>query len=128
MSPAEYLELIIMSRDSIAAGAMNAIAIFTAYVVAMYIAAKQLSVLQHLILSIAYTIFYFAPVRTVVVTISQVFALGAGFFEDHPDEAIRFVETGTPSEGTFIFPLLFMFIAAWLGSLVFAYTLRKEKV
>ena len=126
MTPADYLELINMYSNSAALNSMNAIAVLTAYITAIYLAGKNLSKFQLGFVSILYTAFYFSPSQGVIRGVGQVFRLIRGFIEDFPDEAARLIDLGGPSQGAVTVPLILFFTAGWIGSILFMIDVRRK--
>ena len=126
MSVAEYLEMIRMTGDSIGYHAMNAVAILFAYITAAYLAGSKMSRLQLGLATSLYTVFYFFPSFSAINNISNLFRLTNNFATDYPEEALRFLESGGPSEDFFLNPLTIAFSLAWVAGILFMIDTRRR--
>jgi len=127
MTPAEYTELIIMLRDSTGLHATNAIGLFTAYIVAMYLAGSKLSRFQLTLVTNRDTIFFVAPARTAIESLSHSYLVANRLLTEYPDQEYIVGSSNMITEQAASFPLIAGFTAAWVGSIVFVWDIRRKK-
>ncbi|MEM1435547.1 MAG: hypothetical protein AAGG11_15925 [Pseudomonadota bacterium] len=94
MTPSEYIELTIMAGDSVGQHAANAVAIFSAYAIAMYLACSTLTRFQLSLLSVLYSIFFFAPANAAIDSLKQIEILGNSFAREHPAAVAKRARSG----------------------------------
>jgi hypothetical protein len=128
MSPAEYLELRQLGIDGAAAHAMNAVSILVAYLLAMYFSAKNLSNFQIVAVTAIYTIFLIFPVQSSSESLLYVITLLTEFMSDYPEVAAAYAALGTAARlGTVHNAMMTVFFLAWVLSILFMLSLRKDK-
>lgn len=127
MTPAEYTELIVMLRDSTGLHATNAVGLFTAYIVAMYLAGSKLSRFQLGLVTTLYSIFYIAPARTAIESISHSYLLANRLVIEFPDQDYIVRTSNFVSQEAATFPLIAGFALAWIGSIAFVWDIRRKK-
>jgi len=120
------MEIIQLTEDAVGFHSMNAIAILFAYVTAMYIAGKNLSKFQLILISVLYTFFYIAPSFTTAGNLDRVARMQLDFFTNFPTEASAFLGPGFSPEGFYFNPLLIAFFLAWLASIFFMLDIRRR--
>jgi hypothetical protein len=128
MTPAEYTELIIMLRDSTGLHATNAVGLFTAYIVAMYLAATKLSRFQLVLVTSLYSLFYLAPARTAIESLSHAYLLASRLVIEYPDQQYIVGTSDLLTQPVASLPLIAGFAIAWIGSIVFVWDIRRKKI
>ena len=123
MEPSDYIELIIMSGDSLGSHVMNYIYILFAYLVMTYFAGNRLTRLQVWIVSILYTAVLVLPANAAFQRLSTMNALTAEFLKDFPGQASVIVnQTPTLPVVSSIF-----LASSWIVSIVFMVSVRRKQ-
>ena len=125
MSPAEYIELIRMHGDSISGNAMNFMSIVFAYLVAVYLVAKKLKVLEMVALTILYSFAISFPARSSFLSYEIALRLREAFANDHPESFALFYGEQT-ALGSSSFLLAGFFMLSWLTSVIYMVTERLQ--
>ncbi len=122
MSPAEYIELILLAREAGTGSAMNFVTLVFAYLVMAYFVGASLSKLQIWLISIVYSFFVIFPLFGAAQDFMTINALAEDFYATHPIEASKFV-VKIPSPWP-----LFVGVAmiSWLLSIGFVVYMRAK--
>lgn len=127
MSPADYLEIRQLGIDGAAAHSMNAVSILFAYLVAMYFGAKRLSRFQVASVTAIYSVFILFPIMSTYGGITGLVILNMEFLREHPEVASTFRAAEAASLLQWLrFVELGVFFLAWLLSILFVVSLRKD--
>jgi len=125
MSEFELFEALIMSVEVYVLASMNFLAILVAYIVAAYVAGKDIPTPVAVGTSLVYTMFLIPPLSGVIGNVSRTYDLGSHLQAQFPDSPLA-AGAGVPLEITlslFCIPM----IASWLGSLYFMHLyIRRE--
>lgn len=116
-----------MLRDSVGLHAMNAVGLFTAYIVAMYLAGSKLRKFQLALVTILYSLFYFAPVRAAIEALNHAYLLASRLLVEYPDQQYIAGSSLVVSQEAATYPLIIGFALAWIGSIVFVWDIRRKK-
>ena len=128
MNPAEYLELRQLALDGTAAHSMNAGSILFAYLLAMYFTGKSLSRFQVVAVTVIYSIFLLFPVLSVSVGFLNLVVLSMEFVREHSGLATTYGASEAASRlKTYRIGILAVFFFAWLLSVLFMFSIRKDK-
>ena len=121
MSEAEYLELIIVTRDGVAVHVMSFVTILFGYLIMAYLVAVKLTRFQFLATSTVYSLFVLLPINATVQNLNIANALAKDFHEMYPENAGKFVSE------VIGFPPVFIVLAfpAWAISIGFAIQQRS---
>jgi len=129
VSPAEYFELIGMAGDSAAMHAMNAVTIYFAYLVAVYLVGGKLTRFQTIALTVIYSVFLTVPVMSCLVTLKLMTVHAQQFLVEHPD-----LSQAYPFNSSAIFRSYFFYtnavvwVVAWVLSVLFMFSKRRDRV
>jgi hypothetical protein len=114
--------------DGTAAHSMNAVSILFAYLLAMYFTGKSLSRFQVAAVTVIYSTFLLFPVLSVSGGFLNVVNLSMEFLREHPGVATTYRASEAASNlYTFRIGILSVFFFAWLLSVLFMFSIRKDK-
>ena len=120
MNPSEYIELILLARESGSESAMNFVTLVFAYLVMVYFVGASLPKLQIWLVSLLYSFFVAFPVFGAVQDFRTLNALVSDFYARHPTEANKFVTTTLAPWQLFVG----VAIVSWLLSIGFVVYMR----
>jgi hypothetical protein len=127
VSPAEYFELLGMAGDSAAAHTMNAVYIYFAYIVAIYLVGSDLSRFQCVALTVIYSIFLTLPVFSSLAQISLLTVHAQQFQAAYPELVKAYSARRTIAPPTYFYNVgVVVWVSAWLLSLVFMLSKRRS--
>ena len=87
MDPAEFMELIIMSRDVAASHAMNFITLLFAYLTMVYFVGAKLKEFEVWLVTIIYSVFSAIPISGTITAANQLRRIILDFRMHHPEKA-----------------------------------------
>ena len=117
MSEFEMFEALMMSVEISVLASMNFLAIMVTYIVAAYVAGKQIPASIAVGTSIIYTMFLLPPLSGVIGNLSRAYEIGGLLTATYPDSPVA-VDANIPLEVILIFTCIPL-IAGWLGSIYF---------
>ena len=126
MTERDYIELIIMARNSAGTNAATFISVLFAYLVTSYVAGTNLHKLQAWGISIIYTLFAVQPIYGSFLDVGLNFALQAEFYKSFP-EAATIYYGGTPIGQWMRVFVPAILSLAWLASILHLLYVRKSK-
>ena len=126
MTESDYIELIIMARNSAGSNATAFITVFFAYLVMSYIAGAALHKIQAWGVSIVYSLFAAQPIYGTFLDVGLNFALQAEFYENFPDAATIYYGGAPIGQGLIVFVPLVLCIA-WFASILHMAYIRKNR-
>ncbi len=123
MEPAEFIELIVTTREGIGGHVSNFVVVLFAYLVMTYFVAEKLSRFQVWGLSAIYSVYEFLPANAALQDIQTHGALVSQFYEQHPAEAAIYIVQGQS------YPIVFglVALASWGLSIAFMVQRRRGK-
>ena len=123
MNPSDYIELILIARQSGAVSGMNFVALVFAFFIMAYFAGANLSTLQSWLVSVVYTVFLAFPINGAVQDFRTTNALATEFHNEFPVEAAKFIA----EIPTFWPAFLVVAFASWLLSIGFLVIARRKQ-
>jgi hypothetical protein len=122
VSESEYLEIMIMAKDSMGFHAMNYIGVMFAYVVAAYLVGKKLSHFQFVALTFLYALFTPFPCFAAYESMTLYQEVSMEYYAKYrADEA---VSVNLLNGG---YALILLFAGTWLVSVAFMLQARRSK-
>ena len=126
MSPDAWVSILLESTDIAASHFMNFVSLLFAYIVAMYVAAARLSRFQVASVTVLYSIFIFLPAASFIRTASAILSAGEELRKVDPVMADTFFPGANFSVPLVTSVVPFLFIAAWILSIVFMVSIRRS--
>ncbi|MFK7865469.1 MAG: hypothetical protein AB8B95_14735 [Pseudohongiellaceae bacterium] len=122
MTENEYLILLSSLREEGSIQAQFFVAIFSAYILAIYTVGKELSKQYLMLLTLSYTLFIAIPALASHVAVSNIVEVAESFSQAYPDAMVE--HTLVPYMPVYNSLLL---VFCWLLSIIFTLTHRREK-
>ncbi len=122
MTEYEYIYLISELRQETAIHAMNFFAIWSAYLLTVYIVIRNLSGLYTFLLTFIYSLFIYAPARASQASIENTYNLIDRYQMTYPQSALM-----EPVTNIVDILLLIVHLIAWAISILFMIHRRKSK-
>ena len=91
MTENEYLSLLSNLREEATVQIQFFVAVFSAYVLVIYVQGKKLSGLSLTLLTITYSLFITIPMLASTVAVSNISAVAASYATEHPDAIVEHV-------------------------------------
>ena len=91
MTENEYLSLLSNLREEATVQIQFFVAVFSAYVLVIYVQGKKLSGLSLTLLTITYSLFITVPMLACTVAVSNISAVAASYATEHPDAIVEHV-------------------------------------
>ena len=124
MSPVEYMELIIMSRDMAASHAMNFITLLFAYLTMVYLVGAKLKAYEVWIVTIIYSVFSAIPISGTVTAANQLRRIILDFRMQHSEKAELYL--GEPAEISLGLLVGTILGTGWILSILFLVLTRRN--
>lgn len=119
MSEAAFFEIFSTHRSEAGFHTMNFFAIWSGYMVAVYLVGEKLSKSFSILISIIYTSFLIPPAAALFITLNTLVAISADYAIHFPESEL--ISTGRSPLGFLAISL----IASWLISILFLLQRRK---